>query len=296
MDRRLAAFLLEEAAVEGTDHAAPDARAHRRPPWHGARGGDAPAALFPERGAGEAGPRLRGADRPAGIGQTGRLTAILREYADHFRLWCYDLTINEAEMVMMLRKYGALFTYISLLCLPAAALLAFHWANVNVYGGALRTGMVDVAGALVVGVIAVHVPSREDGAFAWKRPASKSRLLGRAYALTAAALFVGSLAAAAAYRPGYTPRRGRGHTGRGGGMRTPRRSISSMPRMRKTPSSSGRPFSARRISRARMWRSFSIWTAGAGRSWGSDRLKKGITGEAGIPYFFTRARSRRGRS
>lgn len=105
---------------------------------------------------------------------------------------------------MMLRKYGALFTYISLLCLPAAALLAFHWANVNVYGGALRTGMVDVAGALVIGVIAVHVPSREDGAFAWKRPASKSRLLGRAYALTAAALFVGSLAAAAAYRPGYT--------------------------------------------------------------------------------------------
>ena len=105
---------------------------------------------------------------------------------------------------MMLRKYGALFTYISLLCLPPAALLAFHWANVNVYGDALRTGMVDVAGALVVGVIAVHVPSREDGAFAWKRPASKSRLLGRAYALTAAALFIGSLAAAAAYRPGYT--------------------------------------------------------------------------------------------
>ena len=95
---------------------------------------------------------------------------------------------------MMSRKYGALFAYISLLCLPAAALLAFHWANVNVYGGALRTGMVDVAGALVIGVIAVHVPSREDGAFAWKRPASKSRLLGRAYALTAAA----------AYRPGYT--------------------------------------------------------------------------------------------
>ena len=92
---------------------------------------------------------------------------------------------------MMLRKYGALFAYISLLCLPAAALLAFHWANVNLYGGALRTGMVDVAGALV-------------GAIAWKRPASKSRLLGRAYALTAAALFIGSLAAAAAYRPGYT--------------------------------------------------------------------------------------------
>lgn len=94
---------------------------------------------------------------------------------------------------MMLRKYGALFTYISLLCLPAAALLAFHWANVNVYGGALRTGMVDDAD-----------DQREDGAFAWKRPASKSRLLGRAYALTAAALFIGSLAAAAAYRPGYT--------------------------------------------------------------------------------------------
>ena len=55
-DRRLAAFLLEVGAG-GRAGARPDARAHRRPPRHGAGGRYADAALFPGRGAREPLPR-----------------------------------------------------------------------------------------------------------------------------------------------------------------------------------------------------------------------------------------------
>ena len=58
---------------------------------------------------------------------------------------------ERGRMRRLRRRLGLLIAL--LLCLPAAALLAFHWANVNVYGGALRTGMVDVAGALVIDFI-----------------------------------------------------------------------------------------------------------------------------------------------
>lgn len=62
MDRRLAAFLAGGGGAGGLRRAQTDSRAHRQPPGQCARGDYAPAALFPERGPGEARPRRRGAD------------------------------------------------------------------------------------------------------------------------------------------------------------------------------------------------------------------------------------------
>ena len=67
----------------------------------------------------------------------------------------------------MLRKYSALALYILLLGLPAAALLLYHYVNTRYYGGALGSGMADIAGMLLIGAVAVHVPEydRAEGRF-----------------------------------------------------------------------------------------------------------------------------------
>ena len=106
----------------------------------------------------------------------------------------------------VLRKYSALALYLLLLCLPAAALLLYHYVNTRYYGGALGSGMADIAGMLLIGAVAVHVPEYDsaEGRFVRRGSGRKSRVLGGVYSGLCAALFAAVLIASAAYRPAYT--------------------------------------------------------------------------------------------